>query len=78
MGDLLEVMHALAASIGVSMADIEALRAEKTAQRGGFTKGIFCEYDELDEDNLYYNFYLGRRDQYPELEIPANEQHTSN
>ncbi len=74
LGDVLEVLYALAASLGMTMEDIERIRQEKTGKRGGFTKGIFCEYDELREDNLYYNFYLSRRDQYPELEIPTEEQ----
>lgn len=39
-GDVLEVLHALAARAGLSPTDIESARASKFATRGGFSKGL--------------------------------------
>jgi len=74
LGDLLEVMCAVATSIGITIEDVERLRREKAERRGGYTKGLFCECDELSEDNLYYSYYLTRQDQYPELEMPSEKE----
>ncbi|MBU8907675.1 nucleoside triphosphate pyrophosphohydrolase [Desertibacillus haloalkaliphilus] len=41
LADLLEVMHALAAVHGFSMAEIEKIRAEKAEKRGGFQDKVF-------------------------------------
>lgn len=40
LGDLLEVVHAMAAHDGISMAEVEAVRLEKKERLGGFDKGI--------------------------------------
>ena len=43
LADILEVMHALCASKDISMEDIEVLRQEKFAKRGGFSSRIVLE-----------------------------------
>ncbi|MCG3419975.1 nucleoside triphosphate pyrophosphohydrolase [Oceanobacillus jordanicus] len=41
LADVLELMHALAGVHGTSFDEIEKLRKEKAAKRGGFTDRIF-------------------------------------
>lgn len=50
MGDLLEVIRALALAHGSSMADVERIRAEKARMRGGFEKRILLEEVEEREE----------------------------
>jgi predicted house-cleaning noncanonical NTP pyrophosphatase (MazG superfamily) len=40
LADIVEVVYALAADLGLSVADVEAMRAAKAAQRGGFGKRL--------------------------------------
>ena len=41
LADLLEVMHALAKVHGSSIEEVETLRVEKAAKRGGFSDKVF-------------------------------------
>ena len=43
LADLLEVIYACAAARGYTAAELEALRAEKAARRGGFAHRIFLK-----------------------------------
>ena len=43
LADLLEVVHAAAAARGYTLADLERVRAEKAAKRGGFEKRILLK-----------------------------------
>lgn len=40
LADILEVVHALAATNGLTLEEIETHRLQKREERGGFTKGI--------------------------------------
>jgi predicted house-cleaning noncanonical NTP pyrophosphatase (MazG superfamily) len=41
LADVLEVLRALAAELGLSMADVTAVADHKRAERGGFDGGLF-------------------------------------
>lgn len=41
LADIVEVVYALADDLGVSKDDLEKIRAEKSAKRGGFNKRIY-------------------------------------
>lgn len=43
LADLLEVIYACAAARGYSVSELEALRAKKAAERGGFADKIFLK-----------------------------------
>lgn len=47
LADILEVLYALADIIGSSPSEIEAIRAEKERQRGGFAKRILLIQADL-------------------------------
>ena len=43
LADVLEVLHALAARHGLTPGDLERLRAQKAAERGGFAGRVWLE-----------------------------------
>lgn len=43
MADVLEVLHAICIARGYSLEELEALRAKKVNERGGFLRKIFLE-----------------------------------
>jgi predicted house-cleaning noncanonical NTP pyrophosphatase (MazG superfamily) len=43
LADIVEVIYTLAASIQLTPDDIETIRTQKLAERGGFTKKIYLE-----------------------------------
>ena len=43
LADLLEVIYAVAESLGVSKDELEAMRLKKSEERGGFSKRIVLE-----------------------------------
>lgn len=46
LADILEVVYALGARLGVTSQELERLRLEKAQKRGGFEKRIFLESAE--------------------------------
>lgn len=46
MADILEVLQAICVARGYSLVELEALRAKKASERGGFADRIFLEYVE--------------------------------
>ena len=46
MADVLEVLQAISLARGYSLEELEALRAKKANERGGFADKIFLEYVE--------------------------------
>ena len=46
LADILEVLHALASLHGLSPAELERLRADKAAERGGFTERLILTLSE--------------------------------
>jgi len=67
LADVLEVIQAFAFVSGFSMADIEKARVERKEERGGFEKGVYCEYIEVAEGSLLYNYYKENDKKYPEI-----------
>lgn len=49
MADVLEVLQAICLARGYSLEELEALRAKKSDERGGFLEKIFLEYVEGDK-----------------------------
>lgn len=43
LADVMEVIYGIARERGVSMAEVEAIRARKAADRGGFQQRVFLE-----------------------------------
>lgn len=43
IGDVTEVLHAIVRAVGIDPAEVEALRLQRLASRGGFEKRLFLE-----------------------------------
>lgn len=56
LADLLEIIHALATSAHISMAEVEAARQGKIERRGGFDKGIYIEEVHCPIGSFYDNY----------------------
>lgn len=46
MADILEVLQAICIARGYAIEELEAMRAKKAKERGGFSERIFLEYVE--------------------------------
>ena len=67
LGDLLEVIMALAEACGIPFLDVVAAGALKKAEKGGFDAKIYCEYVEVDESSDAISYYLAQPDKYIKL-----------
>ena len=70
LADVSEVILALAAAHGFTLADIEAARAAKHAARGGFEAATWNAAVAAPEGSPALDYYLARPDQYP-VQEPA-------
>lgn len=70
LADVLEVLFGIADSFSISNAELEATRAARKNERGGFQKGILCHYIEVSKENpIRLQYYLDRPKQYPEIKV---------
>jgi len=67
LGDLLEVMMALAEACGIPFSNVVAAGALKKAEKGGFGAKIYCDYVEVDESSPAISYYLAQPDKYFKL-----------
>ena len=71
LADVLEVLSALAAAHDIPQAELEARRAAKRAERGGFDARIYNLAVEAEADCPAVAYYLARPEKYPAALIPA-------
>jgi predicted house-cleaning noncanonical NTP pyrophosphatase (MazG superfamily) len=72
IADVLEVIYTLAKSYGLQLDHIEQTRLQKRKERGGFNKGIFAEYVEVDteeddDEHPIVQYCLEDPKKYPEI-----------
>ncbi|MBS0271578.1 MAG: nucleoside triphosphate pyrophosphohydrolase [Proteobacteria bacterium] len=70
IGDVLEVLNVLAKKHGLEWEQIEQSRFRKYKERGGFERGIYVKYIEVDaSDNSCpaIQYYLNNPEKYPEI-----------
>lgn len=68
--DVLEVISTLAAMLGITPEQIEKVRREKCALKGGFNRGIYCSEIELDSEKpgmIKRIEYFQSHPRYPEI-----------
>ena len=68
MGDVLEVIYALAHAKNIDIKAIEEKRLAKQALNGGFDLKIYSPFLESQEDNPALKYYQDRPDQYPRID----------
>jgi predicted house-cleaning noncanonical NTP pyrophosphatase (MazG superfamily) len=69
LGDLMEVMLAIAKIKGITWSDVEKSRLKKHQEKGGFDNKIYCAYVEMDPENPKMAYYRTQADYYPQIKI---------
>lgn len=67
MADVLEVIYGLAKAYEISMEQIEEVRMQKYAKRGGFENKTYCTIFEMDESHPDIGYYLSKPEIYPQI-----------
>lgn len=70
IADVMEVLHAIAKYYGLQVEHLEKKRIQKQMERGGFSKGLFVEFVEVDdseESHPVIEYCLAQPDKYPEI-----------
>ena len=70
IADVMEVLFSIAKYYGLQIEHLEKKRVQKQAERGGFTKGLFVEFvevDDSDESHPVIEYCLSQPDKYPEI-----------
>ncbi|MBY0500496.1 MAG: nucleoside triphosphate pyrophosphohydrolase [Alphaproteobacteria bacterium] len=70
LGDVLEVLYTLAKTQGLELAHIEQIRLQKRNERGGFRKGNFAEFVEVESDDDKHpivQYCKQNKEKYPEI-----------
>ena len=67
IGDVMEVVYALAEALGVSFEEIESRRLAKRDASGGFARRIYSAKVEMEASNPATHYYKQRPDDYPEI-----------
>lgn len=67
LGDVLEVVEALAAHMGLSMEEIRANQAQSRQKLGGFTDKIFVETVTVQDGDTWGDYYANDPQKYPEI-----------
>ena len=70
IADVMEVLYSIAKYYGLQTEHLEKKRIQKQAERGGFTKGLFVEFvevDDSDEPHPVIEYCLSQPDKYPEI-----------
>lgn len=70
IADVLEVLYSIAKYYGLQIEHLEKKRLQKQAEKGGFSKGLFVEFVEVEEGEESHpviEFCLSQPDKYPEI-----------
>lgn len=71
LGDVLEVLHALAAAHSITFDQIEKARMKKKEARGGFDNRVYCAFFECSAHHPGLSYFLARSEKYPEIPFSA-------
>ena len=69
ISDVMEVLYSIAKYYGLQIEHLEKKRLQKQAERGGFSKGLFVDYIEVEENEEtqpVIEYCLAQPDKYPE------------
>ena len=70
LADVLEVMQALLKTHNYSWDQLEQIRIDKRAHRGGFDQQLYIEYVEVPIDSNAYRYMIQHPDKYPVIKKP--------
>lgn len=67
IADVQQALDDLRELVGVTNADVADKQKQKLDKTGGFGKGIYIEYVELDESDKWVRYYRDNPERYPEI-----------
>lgn len=67
LGDVLEVVKALASFYDNSLSSVIEFAAKKAEAKGGFEKHAYVEYIEISKSHPHFNYYKNQPKKYPEI-----------
>lgn len=68
IGDLLDVIHALARASEIDIEEIEQVRRQKTINKGSFDSGVYCDYIEMSANHPDCQYYKKQPGKYPQID----------
>jgi predicted house-cleaning noncanonical NTP pyrophosphatase (MazG superfamily) len=68
MGDLLEVIYALAKLQDIELNEVEKVRLQKKKVNGAFENRLYAESIELESSHPHVSYYEAKAHKYPEIE----------
>ena len=67
LADLLTIVMAGCAALGMTFEELQALEAKCTAERGGFSERIYVERLDLQGDDNWVDYYAADPTKFPEI-----------
>jgi len=67
IADVQQVLDDLKELCGITDKEVRTAQSDKNKKSGAFKKGHFVEYVEVDEDNVWTEYYRKNKDRYPEI-----------
>lgn len=74
LADVQEVLSVLMKKLGISEAELEAVRSKKLFEMGGFMQGIYVHHMDVALDSPRLNHFLNQPNKYPQLPIKQAEK----
>ncbi len=74
LADVKEVMLVLMQKLGIKETELEAARAKKRLEMGGFMQGIYVHHVDVALDSPRLNHFLNQPKKYPQLPIKQEEK----
>lgn len=78
IGDILEVLKALAQHHHLDFSQVVASAEQKTAEKGGFFNPLCIDYIEIPENHPMLDYYIQRPQSYPQqdpMQAPGGTDH---
>lgn len=69
IADVQQILDDLKFILNIKDKQVLEAKEKKLAKNGGFRKGIYVEYLDVDQNNEWYDYYKRDPDKYPEIEI---------
>ena len=67
IADVQQALDDLKQKYGIADEDVDKAQKIKLDKNGAFTKGLYLDYVEVDENNKWVEYYRKNADRYPEI-----------
>ncbi|MDX1923639.1 MAG: nucleoside triphosphate pyrophosphohydrolase [Rickettsiaceae bacterium] len=67
LADVLEIVYSIGSLYDLTLEDIEKVRLDKKAKKGGFEKRIYNQDTTVSKNSRAYEYFIARPEKYPEI-----------